>query len=592
MIIHFKRSLVLILGLTLLIGCSKAPVDLVDEEAELRAKVAQLIQAERNNFTSTDALEIPLGSVLSGGGSRPMDDSIEGWKRMVSFYQEQLEIPLIYGVDAVHGHNNLKGATLFPHNIGLGAANNPELVRQIGIATGKEVKATGIHWNFSPTLAVVQDVRWGRAYESFSEDPQRVSALGLAYIQGLQSTGIAATAKHFLADGGTSFNTGSLGYLIDQGDAQLSEEELRRVHLFPYLSAINEGDVLTVMVSFSSVNGEKMHGSKYWISDVLKEELGFKGLVISDWEAIHQLEGSLYQQIVTAINAGVDMLMQPNNWKDSVDRLYRAVKNNDISMERIDDAIARINYVKAELGLFDDSFTPESADVVYSDTHKQLAREAVSQSLVLLKNNRNVLPLEKNTKILLIGPGSDNAGLANGGWTYSWQGESSGVNIPHATTLKMAFESVANEHQGMITTDLSKLNEVDVVVLALAELPYAEGVGDARDLSLSGHMMHPDNQAAIDFAKSINKPVITILTSGRPRVITNELNDWDAFVMAWLYGSEAQGITDVLYGDKNFSGTLPITWPKTSDTSTVSTQKADRDTSNVLFEYGFGLRYE
>ena len=261
-------------------------------------------------------------------------------------------------------------------------------------------------------------------------------------------------------------------------------------------------------------------------------------------------------------------------------------------MERIDDAIARINYVKEELGLLDNSFTPESTDVVYSDAHKQLAREAVSQSLVLLKNNRNILPLEKNTKILLIGPGSDNAGLANGGWTYSWQGENSGVNLPQATTLKMAFESVASEHQGMITTDLSKLNEVDVVVLALAELPYAEGVGDAQDLTLSGHMMHPDNQAAIEFVKSINKPVITILTSGRPRVITEELKDWDAFVMAWLYGSEAQGITDVLYGDKNFTGTLPITWPKTSDASTVSTQRADRDGANILFDYGFGLRYE
>jgi beta-glucosidase len=589
MIIHYKKYIKLIFVLLLVSGCAnKQPP--VNEDEILRSKIAQLVQAERNNFTAQQWAEYPLGSILSGGGSRPANDSAGGWRSMVENYQNSTSIPVIYGVDAVHGHNNLLGATIFPHNIGLGAANDEDLMRRIGIATGKEVSATGVHWNFAPTLAVVQDIRWGRTYESYSENPQIVSALGSAYIQGLQSVGIAATAKHFLADGATVFGTGSGSYLIDQGDAQLDETEIRRVHLYPYLAAISEADVLTVMVSFSSINGEKMHASKYWITDVLKGELGFKGLVLSDWEAIHQLPGSLYQQIVASVNAGVDMLMEPFLWKESVDAMVRAVKNGDISKERIEDAYQRVMYVKEKLGLIDGSFEVHDESVIFSQEHQDLAREAVAKSLVLLKNS-GVLPLKKNAKILLIGPGADNAGLASGGWTFSWQGEITGDNLPQATTLKMAFESVAEGNGGMITTDVTKINEVDVVVLALAENPYAEGVGDATDLSLSGSMMNSANKDAIELAKLSKKPVVTILTAGRPRLVNEELKDWDAFVMAWLYGSEAKGITDVLYGDVNFTGKLPFSWPKTSNTDNISTENPDRDESNVMFEFGFGLTY-
>lgn len=589
MITRYKQNLLLFFVGVLISGCAVEQPP-VNEDEILRAKISQLVQAERNNFTAQNVSSYPLGSVLSGGGSLPADDSVFGWKQMIDDYQKNSTIPIIYGVDAVHGHNNLSGATIFPHNIGLGAANDEDLVRRIGEATGKEVSATGVHWNFAPVLAVVQDIRWGRTYESFSENPELVSRLGSAYIQGLQSTGIAATAKHFLADGATVFGTGSGNYLVDQGDTQLDEDEIRRVHLYPYLAAINEGDVLTVMVSFSSINGEKMHASKYWITDVLKGELGFKGLVISDWEAIHQLPGSLYQQIVISINAGVDMLMEPVKWKESVDAMVRAVKNGDISKERIEDAYQRVMYVKEQLGLIDNTFKTYEESVIHSQEHQDLAREAVAKSLVLLKNN-NVLPLKKSAKILLIGPGADNAGLASGGWTVSWQGESSNDKFPQATTLKMAFESVASQHGGSVTTDISLINEVDIVVVALAENPYAEGVGDASDLSLTGSLMHPGNKEAIDFASTSKKPVVTILTAGRPRLVNDELKDWDAFVMAWLYGSEASGITDVLYGDLNFTGKLSFSWPKTSEASTISTQNPDRDESNVLFDFGFGLRY-
>lgn len=590
MITRYKSIFLLLIAALLVSGCAnKQPP--VNEDEILRSKIAQLVQAERNNFTAQQWAEYPLGSILSGGGSRPADDSAFGWRSMVENYQKSTSVPVIYGVDAVHGHNNLLGATIFPHNIGLGAANDEDLMRRIGIATGKEVSATGVHWNFAPTLAVVQDIRWGRTYESYSENPQIVSKLGSAYIQGLQSVGIAATAKHFLADGATVFGTGSGSYLLDQGDAQLDEAEIRRVHLYPYLSAIRDAEVLTVMVSFSSINGDKMHASKYWLTDVLKGELGFKGLVISDWEAIHQLPGSLYQQIVLSINAGVDMLMEPFLWKESVDAMVRAVKNGDISKQRIEDAYQRVMYVKEKLGLLDGSFEVYDESVIHSQEHQELAREAVSKSLVLLKNN-GVLPLKKTAKILLIGPGADNAGLASGGWTFSWQGESTGNQLPQATTLKQAFESVAGVHGGMITTDVTKINEVDVVVLALAENPYAEGVGDANDLSLNGSLMNSANKQAIELAKLSKKPVVTILTAGRPRLVNEELKDWDAFVMAWLYGSEANGITDVLYGDVNFTGKLPFSWPKTSETGNISTENPNRDDSNIQFEYGFGLKYE
>ena len=579
----------MVLGL-LLGGCAKPDPKPDDTQPTIEEKVAQMIQAERYSLTQSDQENYQLGSVLSGGGSVPSSNTPQGWIDLIASYQEVSDIPVIYGVDAVHGHNNANGATIFPHNIALGATNDPELIKKIGIAVGKELLATGVHWNFAPCLAVVQDIRWGRTYESYSENPQLVSDLGTAFIQGIQSTGIAATAKHYLADGGTIFGTSGGSYKIDQGDAQLDEETLRTIHLYPYLSAIAQGNVLSVMISFSSINGLKMHANDYWINDVLKDELNFKGLVVSDWEAIHQLEGSLYMQLVSAVNAGVDLLMEPNNWKNVYTTMLRAVKNGDIAEERIDDAFSRIQYVKEQLGLIDETFPQGKASDFNAEEHRALAREAVSKSLVLLKNN-NVLPLSKSSNILLIGPGADNAGLASGGWTVSWQGEMNDSKLPQATTLKEAFESVANENGATIFSDVAQVDQADVVVVVLSETPYAEGVGDASDLGLSGNTMHPDNMAAIEFARTSKKPVVVLLNSGRPRVVGDEIDDWDALVMTWLYGSEAQGITDVLYGDLDFTGKLPVTWPKTSDTSNTSSMAGDRDMDNVLFDFGYGLHY-
>lgn len=581
---HFSVFMVIVLFLS---ACSLFDPKLDDDDSQLKTRLAQMIQAERGNLNAGEQMDFQFGSVLSGGGSVPNPNTPQGWIEMIDRYQMVSDIPIIYGADAVHGHNNVEGATIFPHNIGLGATNDPDLVKKIGVAVGEEMLATGVHWNFAPCLAVVQDIRWGRTYESYSEDSGIVSILGTSYIQGLQSTGIAASAKHYFADGGTLSGT-SVRYNIDQGDVILSEEDLRRIHLYPYLSAINEADVLTIMVSFSSIDGVKMSESTYWITDVLKGELGFKGMVVSDWEAIHQLEGSLYDQVVKSINAGIDMLMEPNESKAVLDNLFKAVKNGDILMSRIEDALNRINFVKQELRLLNDSFPDSNPNLFNSVEHRQLAAEAVSKSLVLLKNE-DILPLRKDMDILLIGPGADNAGLASGGWTITWQGQDNGSKFPQATTLLEAFKSVANQNGGSVTTNPSKIDSVDIVVLALAEMPYAEGEGDAVDLKLDGDFMHPDNTKAIEFAKNSNKPVITILSAGRPRIITSELEDWDAFVMAWLYGTEAQGITEVLYGDRDFTGKLPVTWPKSNDTFSLSSMNPDRDTTNILFDFGYGL---
>ena len=395
-----------------------------------------------------------------------------------------------------------------------------------------------------------------------------------------------ASAKHYLADGGTLY-VDKDGYMLDQGDAPLSDELIRAIHLKPYLSAIDDGKVMSVMVSFSSINGEKMHASKKWITDVLKTELGFEGFVVSDWEAIHQLSGSLYNQVTAAVNAGVDMLMEPYQYVEVLSAMKRAVNNKDISMERIDDAVLRILKAKEQLGLFKD----EADTTVLNPTGDQaLAREAVQKSQVLLKNN-GVLPLKKNANILLIGPGADNAALQNGGWSFSWQGESDNTNFPNATTLLEAFSAVASANGGHIYTNPSDASKADVIVVVLAEKAYAEGVGDSPDLSLTGVLAHSGNAEALTMARSTKKPVVTLLLSGRPLLVSEELGYWDAFVASWLFGTEAQGVTDVLYGDVNFTGKLPFSWPSTVESNLTSSMLSDRDMDLVQFDFGFGLSY-
>jgi beta-glucosidase len=592
----FKKIVVILL--ISLSACKKDPVVVLTPMEEklaamtLDEKLGQMVQAERNGLGLNKITNLNLGSVLSGGGSHPTPNTPVRWKQMIEDMQTAASkstsgIPVVYGIDAVHGNNNLLGAVLFPQNIGLGATNDADLVERIGKAVAIQLKATSIAWDFAPCLAVVQDVRWGRTYESFSENPLIVSALGAAFIKGLQSEGVMATAKHYLADGGTLYDDSKTSYMLDQGDAPLTDELIRAIHLKPYISAIDDGKVMSVMVSFSSVNGDKMHASKKWITDVLKTELGFEGFVVSDWEAIHQLPGTLYNQVTAAVNAGVDMLMEPYQYVEVLSAMKRAVNNNDIPMERIDDAVMRILLAKEELGLFEEN----TDNTVLDQTGDQaLAREAVQKSQVLLKNN-GVLPLEKNANILLIGPGADNAALQNGGWSFSWQGESDNTNFPNATTLLEAFTAVAEANGGHIYTNPTDASKADVIVVVLAEKAYAEGVGDTADLSLTGALAHSGNVEALAIARASKKPVVTLLLSGRPLLVSDEIDHWDAFVASWLFGTEAQGVTDVLYGDVNFSGKLPFSWPNTIEANLTSSMLNDRDMNLVQYDIGTGLTY-
>lgn len=596
--IIIKKILVILLMTISLAACKKEPVVVLTPMEEklasmtLDEKLGQMIQAERNGLGLNKITNLNLGSVLSGGGSHPTPNTAQGWKTMIADMmtassRSSSGIPIVYGIDAVHGNNNLLGAVLFPQNIGLGATHDADLVERIGKAVAVQLKATSIAWDFAPCLAVAQDVRWGRTYESFSEDPQVVSALGTAFIKGLQSEGIMATAKHYLADGGTLYDANKTSYQLDQGDVPLDEAAIRALHLVPYVSAVKDGKVMSVMVSFSSINGDKMHGSKYWITDVLKTELGFEGFVVSDWEAIHQLPGTLYNQITAAVNTGVDMLMEPYQYVEVLAAMKRAVNNKDITLERIDDAVMRILKAKEKLGLFEE----QTNNTVLDQTGDQaLAREAVAKSQVLLKND-GVLPLAKSANILLIGPGADNAALQSGGWSFSWQGESDNSHFPNATTLLEAFTAIATANGGHIYTDPKDIAKADVVVVVLAEKAYAEGVGDSTDLSLTGALSHADNETALTLARLSKKPVVTLLLSGRPLLVDTQLQYWDAFVASFLFGTQAEGVTDVLYGDVNFTGTLSFTWPKTIEANLTSSMLPDRNMDNVQFDIGSGMTY-
>ncbi len=559
-------------------------------EMSLEEKVGQMVQAERSSVTPTDVSTYYIGSILSGGGSHPtaFNDSADVWYQMVYDYQyaamnSGANIPLIYGTDAVHGHNNLYGATIFPHNIGLGAANDPELVYEISKATAKEMLTTGITWNFAPALSIVQNIGWGRSYEGYSENPEIFESLTQSAIKGYEENGVSATAKHYLADGATTNG-------IDQGDVNLSEQTLRDIYLLPYIEAIEAG-VDTVMISYSSINGVKMHEQAYWIQDVLKDELGFEGFVVSDWNAIQQLSGSYQEQVAKSINAGVDMLMEPYTWRDAIEAIKTNVEANIISMDRINDAVSRIIRVKLESGLFDNPYAREDTAVLYSDEHQALAREAVRRGLVLLKNDNQSLPLEKNESIYLTGTASDHVGYMSGGWTTYWQGNTS-ADIGVGTSIKDAITNVLNENSGQI---VNNINDAQTVVVVLSELPYSEGVGDNQILTLTGGNADPNNLNALNIAQQAHqngKNVVGILISGRPLLLGDYLQYFDSFVAAWLPGSEGGlGIADVIFGDYDFTGKLSYTWPKSIAYVGYNSNREDYDENLVQFPYGYGLTY-
>ncbi len=565
----------------------------------LAEKIGQMTQVEKNSILPKDVATYFIGSVLSGGGGSPRPNTPEAWADMVDSYQEQalntrLRIPILYGVDAVHGHNNLYGAVIFPHNVGLGAADDPTLMEQIGQATAEEMAATGIRWNFAPVLAVPQDIRWGRAYEGYGENTELVTRLGVAYQRGLQGEDLRqpsaaiATAKHYIGDGGTEWGTSTTGsYMIDQGDMQVDEATLRALYLPPYEAAIEAG-ARSVMVSFSSWNEEKMHGHHQLVTELLKGELGFDGFVVSDWKGIDQLPGDYYDDVVTSINAGLDMIMVPYDYKTFISTLSQAVERGDVSEDRINDAVRRILTVKFELGLFENPYTDRDLlAAVGSDEHRVLAREAVAKSLVLLQNENSALPIAKDTATIFVGGrGADDIGMQCGGWTIEWQGKMD--DITPGTTI---LEGIAAEIDKSTTLVYHPRGEfidaeglADVGIAVVGELPYAEGEGDRADLSLSTF-----DQALIQRMRERSKVLVVVILSGRPMIITDLLPKADAWVAAWLPGTEGAGVTDVLFGDVPFTGKLPYTWPHSMDQLPLGNMLENAESDPPLFPFGFGM---
>ncbi|MDQ7803832.1 glycoside hydrolase family 3 N-terminal domain-containing protein [Amycolatopsis sp. A133] len=553
-------------------------------------KVGQMTQGERGAATPAQSAAARLGSILSGGGSTPTPNTPAGWADMIDAYQKAatstgLGIPIIYGSDTVHGHNNVHGATVFPHNIGLGAANDPRLVEKIGAITAEESAATGVKWGFAPCLCVARDDRWGRTYESFGEIP-RNAVENSRIIKGLQGrelddpASIMATAKHFIGDGGTTGGD-------DQGNTQISLEELRRIHLPPFRAAVAHG-VGSVMISFNSWNGVKDHGNKFLITDLLKGELRFSGFVISDWNGIDQIdgqEGFTAAEVKQAVNAGIDMIMVPYDYLKFISTLKAEVLNGHIPLSRIDDANRRILTKKFELGLFEHPYTDRSLQKDFgSAAHRAVARQAVRESQVLLKND-GVLPLAKrDNKIFVAGKNANDLGNQAGGWTLTWQGQSGERVIP-GTTILDGIKAGAGK--GTVVTYDRAGGGIDsgyrVAIAVVGETPYAEGEGDRP----GGLGLDAEDLALLGKLKASGVPVVVVTVSGRPLDIAAQLPSVKGLVAAWLPGSEGAGVADVLYGDYNPTGKLSFTWPKSSAQEPINAG----DGRQGLFPYGYGLSY-
>ena len=581
----------------------------------LEEKIGQMTQVEKDSIQLGDITKYYIGSILSGGGGSPSENTPQAWYAMVEGFQNEalatrLKIPILYGVDAVHGHGNLRNATIFPHNIGLGAANDPILMEEIGRATAEEMLATGIPWNFAPVLAVVQDVRWGRTYEGYGEETQLVTSLGTAYLKGLQSLTdadspapgqsifVLATPKHFIGDGATIWDSSRTeNYKLDQGNMQVPEEMLRELFLPPYQSAVDAG-AMNVMASFSSWKGTKMHAQRYLLTDVLKDELGFEGFIVSDWQGIDQIESDYYTAIVTGINAGIDMNMVPYDYVSFIETMKQAVNNGDIPESRVDEAVRRILRVKFALGLFEHPMPdPKYQGSIRSREHLELARQAVRQSLVLLKNEQVALPLSKDVPVIFIaGEGANDIGLQSGGWTLEWQGQTGNEN--EGTTILSGIRAAVDPDTRVAFNGGGNFSEfkdaegnplvADVGIVVLSEEPYAEGVGDTADLSLR----EEESQLIADMREQ-SETVIVILLSGRPRVITQQLPLADAWVAAWLPGTEGAGVADVLFGDHPFTGKLSYSWPRSNEQLPINiNNSADKTGCEApLFPFGYGLTY-
>ncbi len=568
----------------------------------LEEKIGQMTQVDRQFLDGDKNIGTYfLGSLLSGGGSTPAKNFPKSWAEMYDGYQNialstRLGIPIIYGIDAVHGHNNVVGATIFPHHIGLGCTNNPQLIEDVYRATAEEIAATGIDWDFAPCLAVPRDERWGRTYEGFGETPDIVKKMAAAAVRGLQTdqldgpTSILACAKHFIGDGGTKWGTG-LNEKLDQGDTQVTDQELREIHLPGYLPALEAG-VGTIMPSYSQINSEYMHMNNDLLNGLLKKELDFKGFVVSDWQGLERMVGhdDYKTNIIAGINAGIDMVMVPGaekyggqTYTNFINLLIESVKEGSVSENRINDAVARILKIKFKMGLFERPYSDKSLlSRVGSKEHRNIAREAVKQSLVVLKND-GVLPLSKDLgHIHVAGKNADDLGNQCGGWTISWQGESG--PITKGTTIYEAIQvAVSSVTNVTFSKNGSGAKGADVGIVVIGETPYAEMEGDRESLVLD-----KKDLAAIDRIKKAGVPVVVIIVSGRPLIITDELDKWSGLIAAWLPGSEGKGVTDVIFGDYNPTGRLSVSWPRSMEQIPINFGDVDYD---PLFEYGFGLSY-
>jgi beta-glucosidase len=618
-----KTPLVLIVFSILLLGiqsCAVKDKQMLSIEQQvkeilqsmtLEQKVGQMIQGEIRHMTPEDVKNYAIGSVLNGGGAFPNNDqnaSINDWLVLAdAYYSASMDtsaggagIPIIWGTDAVHGHNNVVGATLFPHNIGLGAANDPELMRRIGDAVAKEVAVTGLDWIFAPTVAVVKDYRWGRTYEGYSSEASIPKAYASEIVFGMQGDidelasrhdKVIGTAKHFIGDGGTYRG-------IDQGDTRLSLESLLELHGQGYISAL-DADVQTVMASFNSWNGEKIHGHRQLLTDVLKGQMGFDGILVSDWNGTGQINGCTDEICAQAINAGIDMVMVPEDWKPMLLNTIQQVKEGVIPMARIDDAVTRILRVKLRLGLYQKGL-PSSRQLagnknfMGSKEHREIAREAVRKSLVLLKNQQNILPIKPNQHVLVTGDGANDIAKQSGGWTITWQGtELDNSDFPDATSIYQGIQQAVTDSGG--STELSEKGEwnkkPDIAVVVFGEEPYAEGQGDVETLGYKGGATN--DLQLIQTLREQNIPVISVFITGRPLWMNAEINASNAFVVAWLPGSEGQGVADLLVADAkgqprfDFTGRLSFEWPNAD----INIDDVKLPVTDQLLKLGAGLSY-
>jgi beta-glucosidase len=572
------------------VAARKAGVPTPDVEAllgrmTLDEKLGQMTQADKNALPDgNEVRDLFIGSVLSGGNSLPKPNDPTTWAEMCDRFQSQalatrLGIPIFYGVDAVHGDGDVKGAVLFPHQIGLGATRNPDLIQQAARVTAREVAGSGARWTFAPCVAVARDERWGRTYESYGESPELAELLGAAAVRGYQESpssepgsAVLATAKHFLGDGGTDRG-------MDQGDARIPMEELRRLHLPGYVATIKAG-VGSVMVSYSSWNDQPMHGNKALLTGLLKGELGFPGFVVTDWAAIDKMSDDYKQDVEVAINAGIDMVMVPINYRDFIADLKALVAEGRVPMARIDDAVRRILRQKARFKLWERPFTDRALTAqIGSPAHRAVARQAVQQSLVVLKNDKNVLPLAPSARVHLCGPRADDMGVQCGGWSVGWNG-GRGAITP-GTTIRQGFEQVLGTGRVTFSADAAGAERADVVVAVVGEDPYAEMSGDRDKLELSA-----EDRALLDAAQRGGKPLVVVLLSGRPLILGDLVDRAAALVAAWLPGTEGAGIADVLGGAVKPTGKLPCSWPR--DMAQIPINVGDKVYA-PLYPYGFGL---